>query len=130
MKRKKVESFEDLAKHDKDAMNVLIELARLTPPIRWKETILLFLVRHQLVNRPCSMLFLVERKPKTGVGETTTKIKAYNGTGLTFWDVPGRNDEVSYLSMEYISFFKGLTRRVILIQATVKENSSMMKTVG
>ena len=32
-----------------------------------------------------------------------------------------------YLSMEYISFFKGLTRRLILIQSTVKENSSMMK---
>ena len=29
--------------------------------------------------------------------------------------------------MEYISFFKGLTRRLILIQATVKENSSLMK---
>jgi GTP-binding protein EngB required for normal cell division len=29
--------------------------------------------------------------------------------------------------MEYISFFKGLSRRLILIQATVKENSSMMK---
>ena len=29
--------------------------------------------------------------------------------------------------MEYVSFFKGLTRRLILITATVKENSSMMK---
>ncbi|CAF3664869.1 unnamed protein product [Rotaria sp. Silwood1] len=63
----------------------------------------------------------------TGVGETTTKITPYNGTKFTLWDVPGRNDEVSYLSMEYISFFKGLSRRLILIQATVKENSSMMK---
>jgi len=29
--------------------------------------------------------------------------------------------------MEYISFYKGLSRRLILIQATVKENSSMTK---
>ena len=64
---------------------------------------------------------------ETGLGETTTKIKAYPGTGYTLWDVPGRNNEVSYLSMEYISFLKGLTRRLILIQSTVKENSSLMK---
>ena len=64
---------------------------------------------------------------ETGVGETTMKIKAYPGNTYTLWDVPGRSDEVSYLSMEYVSFFKGLTRRLILIQATVKENSSMMK---
>jgi GTP-binding protein EngB required for normal cell division len=70
---------------------------------------------------------LGQKVAETGVGETTTKITAYNGTAYTLWDVPGRNDEVSYLSMEYISFFKGLSRRLILIQATVKENSSMMK---
>ncbi|CAF4203316.1 unnamed protein product [Rotaria sp. Silwood2] len=70
---------------------------------------------------------LGQKVADTGVGETTTKIKPYNGTKFVLWDVPGRNDEVSYLSMEYISFFKGLSRRLILIQSTVKENSSMMK---
>lgn len=64
---------------------------------------------------------------ETDIGETTVEIKASTGTGYTLWDVPSRNDEVSYLSMEYVSFFKGLSRRLILIQATVKENSSLMK---
>ena len=62
-----------------------------------------------------------------GVGETTTATRSYPGVQCTYWDVPGRNDEVFYFSMEYVSFFKGLTRRLILIQATVKENSSIMK---
>ena len=64
---------------------------------------------------------------EVGPGETTVKITAYPGTGYILWDIPGRNDELSYLSMEYVSFFKGLTKRVIVIQATVKENSSIMK---
>jgi small GTP-binding protein len=70
---------------------------------------------------------LGQKVADTGVGETTTKITPYKGTRFTLWDVPGRNDEVSYLSMKYISFFKGLSRRLILIQATVRENSSMIK---
>ena len=70
---------------------------------------------------------LGQKLAETGVGETTTKIKSYPGTNFNLWDVPGRNDEVSYFSMEYVSFFKGLSRRLVLIHATVKENSSMMK---
>jgi GTP-binding protein EngB required for normal cell division len=70
---------------------------------------------------------LGQKLAETGVGETTTKITPYVGESFTLWDIPGRNDELSYFSMEYISFFKGLSRRIILIQATIKENSSMMK---
>ncbi|CAF1171200.1 unnamed protein product [Adineta ricciae] len=54
----------------------------------------------------------------TGYGETTQEITPYNHEKFTLWDVPGRNDEVSYFS---------LTRRLILIQSIVKKNSSMMK---
>jgi GTP-binding protein EngB required for normal cell division len=44
-----------------------------------------------------------------------------------FGIIPGKNDEVSYMSMQYISFFKGLTRHFILVTHTLKEDSSMMK---
>ncbi|CAF1266851.1 unnamed protein product [Rotaria sordida] len=63
----------------------------------------------------------------TGRGETTLEIQVYPGTQFTIWDLPGKNDEVVYISMEYVSFSKALTRRLILIQSTVKENSSIMK---
>ncbi|CAF3414619.1 unnamed protein product [Rotaria socialis] len=63
----------------------------------------------------------------TGCGETTMAIKKYTAQYFNLWDIPGRNDEISYLSMEYIAFWKGLTRRLVLIITTVKENSSMMK---
>jgi GTP-binding protein EngB required for normal cell division len=64
---------------------------------------------------------------ETGIGETTGQIKSYKTKDFVLWDIPGKNDEVSYMSMQYISFFKGLTRRLILVTHTLKENSGMMK---
>ncbi|CAF4163901.1 unnamed protein product [Adineta steineri] len=64
---------------------------------------------------------------ETGFGETTREIKSYQANDFVLWDIPGKNDEVSYMSMQYISFFKGLTRRIILVTNTLKESSSMMK---
>ncbi len=127
MKRKKIDSFEDLAEYDKESMTVLIELARLTQPIQLEGNNVGLFGSTSTGKSTMLNALLGQKVAETGVGETTTKITAYNGTAYTLWDVPGRNDEVSYLSMEYISFFKGLSRRLILIQATVKENSSMMK---
>ncbi|CAF4280025.1 unnamed protein product, partial [Rotaria sordida] len=55
------------------------------------------------------------------------EVSSYSGRDFILWDIPGRNDEVTYTRMQYISFFKGLTRRLILVQSTIKENSSIMK---
>jgi len=62
-----------------------------------------------------------------GVGETTRKRTPYYGQQYTLWDTPGRNDESTYSNQEYISFIKGLTRRLIVIQYTIKENSKLMR---
>jgi small GTP-binding protein len=127
LKRKKIETFEELQNQDQEAKKVLVRLAQETAPSKMQGiNIALF---GQTSTGKSTMLnaLLGQNVAATGVGETTKEIKAYPGTGFTLWDVPGRNDEVSYLSMEYVAFFKGLTRRVILIQATVKENSSIMK---
>lgn len=127
MQRKKIETFEDLAKKDKEAKQEIIELAAQTAPAKLDGfNVALFGLTSTGKSTMLNAL-LGQEVAETGVGETTTKIKAYPGNRFTLWDIPGRNDEVSYLSMEYVSFFKGLSRRLILIQATVKENSSMMK---
>ena len=127
VKRKKIESFEELAQQDNEAKKILIELAQQTAPVKLQGVNVALFGRTSTGKSTMVNALLGKDLAETGVGETTMKIKAYPGTGYTLWDVPGRNDEVSYLSMEYISFFKGLTRRLILIQTTVKENSSMMK---
>ncbi|CAF1106024.1 unnamed protein product [Didymodactylos carnosus] len=127
MKTKKIDSFEALAEQDKKVAELLIELARLTQalPLEGINISIFGLTstgKSTLINS-----LLGQNVAETGVGETTTKITPYQGTQFTLWDAAGRNDETMYMTMEYISFFKGLTRRVILIQSSIKENSSMMK---
>ncbi len=127
IKRKKIDSFESLAQYDKESMKMFIELARLTPAMPFKGNNIALFGSTSTGKSTLLNAILGQNVAETGIGETTKEMKAYPATGYTLWDVPGRNDEVSYFSMEYISFFKGLSRRFILIQATVKENSSMMK---
>ena len=127
VKRKKIDSFEELAQQDNEAKKVLIELAQQTAPVKMEGVNVALFGQTSTGKSTMLNALLGQNLAETGAGEVTMKIKAYPGTRYTLWDVPGRNDEVSYLSMEYISFFKGLTRRLILIQATVRENSSMMK---
>ncbi|CAF3187221.1 unnamed protein product, partial [Rotaria sp. Silwood2] len=121
MKEKKIDSFEELGRQDKKHQRVLVELAQKTEPMKMVGiNIGLFGITSTGKSTMLNSL-LGKKVAETGVGETTTKITPYQGMQYTLWDVPGRNDEINYLSMEYISFFKGLTRRLILIQATIKE---------
>ena len=125
--KKKINTFEQLAEQDKEGKNTLIQLAQQTKPSALEGyNIGLFGITS--TGKSTMLNSLLDREAaETGPGETTTEVKSYPGRGYTLWDVPGRNDEMSYLSMEYISFFKGLSKRLILIQSTVKENSSLMK---
>ena len=127
MKKKNIDSFEALAAQDKELMATLVELIKLTQPIPMEGfNIGVFGItstgKSTLLNA-----ILGSQVAKTGVGETTTMIQSYPANEYVLWDVPGRNDEVSYITMQYISFFKGLSKRMILIQSTIKENSSFMK---
>jgi small GTP-binding protein len=62
-----------------------------------------------------------------GVGETTKQKTSYQGRNCIYWDTPGRNDESTYTNEEYISFIKGLTRRLIIVQYTIKENLKLIR---
>ncbi|CAF2964834.1 unnamed protein product, partial [Rotaria sp. Silwood2] len=113
--------------HDKKAKEALIRLAKEAQPIGMKgNNVALFGLTSTGKSTMLNSL-LGEKKAATGVGETTLEVASYAGRNFVLWDIPGRNDEISYMSMQYMSFFKGLTRRLILVQHTVKENSSIMK---
>jgi hypothetical protein len=57
----------------------------------------------------------ISKVAKTGAGETTKEITPYEGRGYRLFDIPNRNDELSYFSMEYVAFWKGLTGRLIVM---------------
>ena len=123
----KIDSFEMLAEQDKETKQVLVRLANRTQAVSMQgKNIGLFGLTSTGKSTMLNSL-LGKKVVDTGPGETTLEIKPYEGSNFVLWDVPGRNDEMVYFSMEYIAFFKGLSRRFVLIQATVKENSSMMK---
>ncbi|CAF2874585.1 unnamed protein product [Rotaria sp. Silwood2] len=127
LKEKKLDSFEAIEKNDKRAKEALIQLARKAKPIGMEgNNVALFGLTSTGKSTMLNNL-IGEKKAAIGIGETTLTIKSYPTKDFILWDIPGRNDELSYMSLEYISFFKGLTRRLILIHCTIKENSGMMK---
>jgi small GTP-binding protein len=112
-----------------DEMDSLIELARKTTPLAMQgNNIALFGLTSTGKSTMINSL-LGKKVAAIGAGETTMEIKAYPGTNFILWDTPGRNDKMTYKNKEYIAFWKGLTRRVILVKCTVKENSTTMQVM-
>lgn len=127
LKKARITTFEELAHQDREAKTALITLAKKTQPMRLQGlNIGLFGLTSTGKSTMINSL-LGEQRAATGYSETTLTVTRYRGHGFTLYDFPGRNDDMSYFSLEYISFFKGLTHCLILIQATVRENSSLMR---
>ncbi|CAF1062638.1 unnamed protein product [Adineta steineri] len=127
LEKKKLTSFDAIADNDKEAKGAISKLAKEAKPLGLEgNNIALFGVTSAGKSTMLNKLY-GKKVAETGIGETTLEIQSYAAKGFTLWDIPGKNDEVSYMSMQYMSFFKGLTHRIILVTYTVKENSSMMK---
>ncbi|CAF1586605.1 unnamed protein product [Adineta steineri] len=127
LKKKKLTSFEDIAENDKEAKEAIIKLAKEAKPFEMEGNNIALFGRTSCGKSTMLNKLHGKEVAETGKGETTLKIQSYQATDFVLWDIPGKNDEVSYLSLQYISFFKGLTHRIILVTDTLKENSSMMK---
>jgi small GTP-binding protein len=127
IKKIKIDCFETLAAQDKNLTDTLIELAKKTDAVKLPDNSYAFFGLTSTGKSTILNGILGNNVAATGYGETTTEIRPYPGANFFIWDIPGKNDEVSYMTMASISFWKGLNKRLIVIQSTVKENSSMMK---
>jgi GTP-binding protein EngB required for normal cell division len=127
LKAKKLNSFEDIENQDKQAKEALIRLAKKAKPIGMEGNNIAFFGLTATGKSTILNKLFGQKVAETGIGETTSRITSYKTKDFILWDIPGKNDEVSYMSMEYISFLKGLTRRLILVTNTLKENSGLMK---
>jgi GTP-binding protein EngB required for normal cell division len=121
MEEQQISSFEDLAKYDEKAAKTLIKLATATPPAEMSGRNFAFFGMTSTGKSTMINKLLGKNIAATGVGETTREHTAYQGVGYTLYDIPGRNDDVSYFSLEYVGFWKGLTRRLVLVRNTIKE---------
>ena len=61
-----------------------------------------------------------------GPTHSTTSITGYQGSNYTIFDLPGLNDDVSYLDKEYIALLKGASHRVVVVTATVKQMKKLI----
>lgn len=127
MQEQNIESFDDLVKFDKKGAEALVKLASQAPPIQMTgRNFGVFGItstgKSTMINR-----LLGKDVAAVGAGETTKVISRYDGTGYALYDIPGRNDDLTYFTMEYVSFWKGLTGRLVLITATLKEMTRVFR---
>lgn len=122
-----IETFEDLQKFDRKGADALIKLAVQTQALPMDGRNFGFFGLTSTGKSTIINKLIGKDLAAVGAGETTTQIQPYVGQGYRLFDIPGRNDEMSYFSMEYISFWKGLTARLVIITATVKEMTKVLR---
>jgi GTP-binding protein EngB required for normal cell division len=127
MREYKLETFDDLMKHDKRKAEALVTLAKNVEPFEMQGQNIGFFGQTSTGKSTIINSLLGKEEAATGYGEVTVEPKRYKSeaSGYILWDMPGKNDEVSYYTIDYIGFWKGLTRRMIVIQSSVKEMTAV-----
>ncbi|CAF1316698.1 unnamed protein product [Didymodactylos carnosus] len=130
LEAQKLDSFEKLKAYDQRAADALVQLATQTQAISMEgKNIALFGItsagKSTIVNK-----ILNKEVAAVGVGETTKEVTPYDGNGYRFYDVPGKNDDLSYFTMQYIGFWKGLTHRLVVVTTTLKEMTKVFSLLG
>ena len=123
----KIESFEDLQRYDQKGAEALVKLASETPTAKMQGKNIGFFGLTSTGKSTMINKLIGSDLAATGPGVTTTQITPYDGSGYRLYDIPGRNDDTSYFSMEYVAFWKGLTARVVLLTASVREMTKVFR---
>ena len=118
--KSKITSLSSLSEHDQKTFDEVIQLCKEQPAYRLlgRNAAVFGVVstgKSSLINA-----LLGREVAETGIGETTLEFKSYQGIGLTYWDCPGKHDQLTYLTADYISLIKGLTIRIIVVDITLK----------
>ena len=116
-----------LQRYDQKGAEALVKLATKTDPLQMEGRNIGFFGltltgKSTMINK-----LIGSDLAATGPGETTTQITPYDGSGYRLYDIPGRNDDTSYFSMEYVAFWKGLTARVVLLTTSVREMTNVFR---
>jgi len=130
MKEKKIDSFEDLQAQDAKAAQHLMELAKKAPALQMHGHNVGFFGDTSCGKSSTVNALLGKVVAEVGYGETTLDITPYAGIHQRLWDLPGRNDEINYLTLPYITCMKGLDQRVVMIAKTLKEMSKVIRLLA
>ncbi|CAF3260977.1 unnamed protein product, partial [Rotaria sp. Silwood2] len=116
-----ISSYEDLQRVNQHLDKTLVKLASNTEPFRLGGRAfgifgLTSAGKSSIINK-----LLGYDPTKIDNHETTKKIQIYEGQSYRLFDIPDINDDISYFTMDYIAFLKGLTKRLVLITTTITE---------
>ncbi|CAF3393587.1 unnamed protein product [Rotaria sp. Silwood2] len=128
MEEEKLNTFEQVATYEKIGVERFQQLAATVQPLKMERDKNLALFGITSTGKSTMINSLLGQKlAETGYGEITKVIQPYDGQSYRLYDVPGKNDDVSYFTVNYISFWKGLSYRLIIINHTVKEMTKVIK---
>lgn len=129
LKALEINSLDELEAKDRERLDRIIALARVLEPLPLRG-VNIGLLGNTSVGKSSIINSSVGREIcETGMGQVTMEPRPYNmpNSELVFWDLPGKNDDISYLRAPYISCMKSMAFIGVVITATVSEVSSLIK---
>jgi ribosome biogenesis GTPase A len=96
IERQRIISYEDLQQVDQHSAQALVKLASNTQPFQLGGRAFVFF---GLTSTGKSTM--INKLIGFDLAETTQEIQLYDGRGYRLFDIPGRNDDISYFSMEF-----------------------------
>jgi len=130
LKEQKIDSFDNLESHNRKLADALVDLAKRTPAAPLEGHNVGFFGHTSSGKSTLLNALLGQQVAAVGHGETTLEMKPYQGVGQRLWDFPGRNDEVNYLTLPYITCMKGLSKVVVLVESALSNMSSIMRLLS
>ena len=125
--KQKITSLSQLEERDKQTFDAVVEICKQEPALLLQGNNVGFF---GIVSTGKSSLINTltgEKLAPTGIGETTLRYTPYQRTGITYWDCPGKHDNLNYLTADYISLIKGLRQRVIVVDITLKHITGLIR---
>ncbi|CAF1002205.1 unnamed protein product [Rotaria sp. Silwood1] len=127
IEEQQINSYEDLQRVDQNAAQTLVKLASNTKPLRLGGRAFGFFGLTSTGKSSIINKLLGYDLAKIDARETTKEIQPYEGQNYRLFDISDRNDDISYFTMEYIAFWKGLTKILVLITTTITEMKKIFR---
>jgi GTP-binding protein EngB required for normal cell division len=129
LQQHEINSLDELEAKDRTRFERIIALARSLEPAPIRGCYIGFIGNTSVGKSSLINSCIGEEVCETGLGQVTLEPKPYNSppSALLFWDLPGKNDDISYLRAPYISTMKSMAFIGVVITATVSEITSVLR---